>query len=55
MLTIDHVFRIIGSVASEGKTWKDALLETLPERKGATELHKPDSENSCDNDSQNTP
>ena len=40
VLTIDHVFRIIASVASEGQTWKDALVETLPERKGAIDITK---------------
>ena len=35
VLTIDHVFKILAAVGSEGKSWKDALLETLPERKGA--------------------
>ena len=39
VLTIDHVFRIIGAVASEGKSWKEALIETLPNRKGAKEVH----------------
>merc|ERR1712126_255321 len=37
VLTIDHVFGIIGAVASEGKSWKEALMETLPNRKGAKE------------------
>ena len=38
VLTIDHVFKIIAAVASEGKNWKDALKETLPERKGAVDI-----------------
>ena len=33
VLTIDHVFQIISDVI-EGKSWKDAILKTLPERKG---------------------
>merc|ERR1719367_1991763 len=37
VLTIDHVFKIIAAVASEGKSWKEALMETLPNRKGAKE------------------
>ena len=48
VLTIDHVFRIIASVASEGRSWKEALIETLPERKGAIEaikLNHSDSDN----------
>jgi tRNA (guanine9-N1)-methyltransferase len=51
VLTIDHVFRIVASVASEGKEWNEALIETLPERKGArdvTKIHSSDSENGCD-------
>ena len=40
VLTIDHVFQIISLVASEGKSWKDALMETLPERKGAKDMIK---------------
>ena len=39
VLTIDHVFRILASVASEGKSWKEALLETLPGRKGAKDIN----------------
>lgn len=35
VLTIDHVFKILAGVASEGLSWKEALLNTLPERKGA--------------------
>ena len=38
VLTIDHVFKIIAAVASEGKSWKNALKETLPERKGAVDI-----------------
>ena len=44
VLTIDHVFGIIGAVASEGKSWKVALMETLPNRKGAKEAPE-DNEN----------
>lgn len=36
VLTIDHVFRILASVC-EGKTWKEAFLDTLPARKGVEE------------------
>lgn len=38
VLTIDHVFRIILAVASEGKSWKDAFLTIIPARKGAIEI-----------------
>ena len=34
VLTIDHVFRILGSL-SEGKTWQEALIGVMPPRKGA--------------------
>ena len=37
VLTIDQVFQILGDVASEGKSWKDAFLTVLPARKGAKE------------------
>jgi len=37
VLTIDHVFTVLSGVASQGKTWKEALLETLPKRKGAVD------------------
>ena len=33
VLTIDHVFQIIGEVVSQKKTWTDAILNTLPLRK----------------------
>ena len=33
VLTVNHVFEILAAV-SEGKGWKEALLETIPERKG---------------------
>ena len=36
VLTIDHVFEIIGSVVSEEMSWKDAVMKTLPPRKGAS-------------------
>ena len=35
VLTIDHVFQIIGNVVSEEMSWKDAVMKTLPPRKGA--------------------
>lgn len=35
VLTIDHVFQIMASVASNGKTWREAFLDILPARKGA--------------------
>jgi len=28
---------VLSGVASQGKTWKEALLETLPKRKGAVD------------------
>ena len=33
VLTIDHVFQILGLV-SGGKEWKEAFLEVLPAKKG---------------------
>ena len=33
VLTVNHVFEILAAV-SEGKGWKEALIETIPERKG---------------------
>ena len=33
VLTIDHVFSILAAVTS-GKSWKDAFLDVLPDRKG---------------------
>lgn len=35
VLSIDHVFHIIGSVASQKMSWADAFLSILPDRKGA--------------------
>ncbi len=35
VLAIDHVFQIIGSVASQGQSWGDAFMDILPSRKGA--------------------
>ena len=52
VLTIDHVFRIVAAVASEGKTWKEALLDTLPERKGAKDLSTPVEEKNSKNQGQ---
>jgi len=51
VLTIDHVFTVIAAVASQGKTWKEALLETLPKRKGAEEKEVKNCDNS-DSDSE---
>lgn len=34
VLTIDHVFQIIGSVASQNESWSQAFLSILPQRKG---------------------
>ena len=55
VLTIDHVFRIIAAVASEGKSWKEGLMETLPNRKGAKEVleHDQNNEKVSDNDEKN--
>jgi len=36
VLTIDQVFEIMLHVASEGKSWKEAFLSTMPARKGAS-------------------
>ena len=33
VLTVNHVFEILAAV-SEGKGWKEAMIETIPERKG---------------------
>ena len=33
VLTVDHVFSILAAVTS-GKSWKDAFLDVLPDRKG---------------------
>lgn len=44
VLTIDHVFRIILGV-TEGGSWKEAFLKTIPARKGAVGK---DEENDCD-------
>ena len=38
VLCIDHVFQILSKVASEGQSWKEAFLSTLPARKGAIGL-----------------
>ena len=35
VLTVNHVFEILAAV-SEGKGWKEALLGTIPERKGVS-------------------
>lgn len=37
VLAINHVFQIIGKVASEKSSWADAFLSILPKRKGAIE------------------
>jgi len=36
VLTIDHVFQILARV-TEGKSWKEAFLTIIPERKGAVD------------------
>ena len=38
VLTIDQVFSIIGEVASNGKTWTDAIMKILPSRKEAIQI-----------------
>ena len=38
VLTIDQVFSIIGEVASNGKTWTDAIMKILPARKDAKQI-----------------
>jgi len=35
VLTVNHVFEILAGV-SKGKGWKEALIETIPERKGVS-------------------
>lgn len=40
VLTIDHVFQIMGSVASQKESWSDAFLSILPQRKGVEVLKK---------------
>uniref|UniRef100_A0A8D8RZB9 tRNA (guanine(9)-N(1))-methyltransferase n=1 Tax=Cacopsylla melanoneura TaxID=428564 RepID=A0A8D8RZB9_9HEMI len=35
VLAVNHVFEILLAISSEQKSWKDALLQTLPERKNA--------------------
>lgn len=35
VLAVNHVFQILLAISSDKKSWKDALLETLPERKNA--------------------
>lgn len=42
VLTIDHVFKILGGVASESMSWADAFMTTLPARKGAEVKHQED-------------
>jgi len=56
VLTIDHVFAVMAAVGSQGKTWKEALMEILPKRKGAADkaasddADNQDQASSCDND-----
>lgn len=44
VLTIDHVFQILARV-TEGKSWKEAFLTIIPERKGVVVKQEDDSVN----------
>jgi tRNA (guanine9-N1)-methyltransferase len=37
VLTIDHVFNIVALVAQKSFSWKEALLQVMPKRKGAVD------------------
>jgi len=49
VLSIDHVFQIIGSVVSQKMKWSDAFLNILPDRKGA-ELKEEQEGSNSDNE-----
>ena len=45
--------KILSKVASAGQSWKEALLSTLPERKGAREIGE-DQEDELDSSQENS-
>ena len=49
VLTIDQVFSIIGEVASNGKTWTDAIMKILPSRKEAMQISAEVEESKAEN------
>lgn len=52
VLAVNHVFEILLAISSEKRSWKDALLQTLPERKNAVEkdTDKDETVHSCEKD-----
>lgn len=48
VLTVDHVFRILGSI-TEGKTWEEALTGVIPPRKGAVVIKNGNTEKEDNN------
>ena len=46
VLAVNHVYEILALV-SQGKSWKDAFLEVLPERKEATALEIEEKADDC--------
>lgn len=49
VLAVNHVFEIMLAVSSEGKSWAEALLQALPERKNAQEKSNENEENCEEN------
>ena len=52
VLTIDQVFSIIGEVASNGKTWPDAIMKILPSRKDAKQISEVEERKEAENEVQ---